>query len=270
LGSIAKRFLNHWRKILRLCAVHYEDVGRLISITGENNESIAFEFTPDQITSENIVLAYGPLFYMDPQTRNQELDRMFAGGFFGNPQEPIAQKQYAKLRGIGGGIEEVYAEMVADQQMAEINNKRLENGDWYEKDQVMISKHPDWMNYQAQLAQWQQANAIFTGTLRELSAGNIPGEQMANTPPPQDPGPEPIPPKIYIMARPYDDHPLHIKTLNKFRKSVKFERLCLENQELRIAADALEASHKSFMAPPMQPVMNQNVGQPGPPVPNMQ
>jgi hypothetical protein len=247
-GGIASGFLNHWRKLLRLCAVHFEDAGRLIRITGENNEAIAFEFTPDQITSEDIVLMYGPLFYLDPQSRNQELDRMFTGGFFGNPQDPIAQKRYAKLRGIGGGLEEVYAEMVADEQMQEIENKRFEAGDYLEKDTVLINQHP----LMQPIHQWQQAKQVHDGAIQALQAGQITPEQMANVPPPPDPGPEPPMPKIYLLARPYDDHIMHLKTLNKFRKSTKFEQMCLKFPDLRIATDFHEQSHKGYLAPPIQ------------------
>ena len=251
-NGIAKGFLNHWRKTLRLCAVHYEDTGRLIRITGENNEAIAETFTPDQIKSEDIVLMYGPLFYMDPQTRNQELDRMYMGGFFGNPQDPIAQKRYSKLRGIGGGLEEVYAELVADEQMQEIENKRFEAGDFYEKDTVLINQHPLMQEWQGLMSQWEQAKMVYDGAVQALRSGQITSEQIQNSSPPQDPGEPPIKPKIYILAREYEDHATHLKTFNRWRKSTKFERMCLDNPELRIATDFHAQSHMGYLTPPIQ------------------
>jgi hypothetical protein len=249
-GGIARGFLDgHWKKELRLCAVHFEDIGRLIRITGENNESIAFTFTPDQITSDNIILEYGPLFYMEPQARMQELDRLFAGGFFGSPQDPVAQKRYARLRGISGGLEEVYAELEADEQMQEIENRKFEAKDWLEKDVVLMEKHP----LMQPILQWRQAKQVYEGAIGAIQTGQVTPEQMKKMPPPPDPGPEPPMPKIYLLARPYEDHATHLKTLNRWRKSTKFEQMCLEDPELRIVTDFHEQSHMSYLTPPAIP-----------------
>jgi hypothetical protein len=255
LGGIAAGFLRHWRKILRLCAVHYEDTGRLVRITGQENEAIAFSFTPDQIKSEDIILGNGNWFFMDPQDRQNELDRLYSMGLMGDPKNPLTQKRYAQLRGIGGGLEDIYADLTADIRMAKAENQLFKQGEILETDPTLINQNPLMKEYQAALLVWQQNKMVREGAIQEALNGNIALEQMAATAPPPDPGPEPEKPKIYRVARPYDDHPLHIQILNQLCKSTWFEKMCQKNPELRIATDFHRQSHVGYMTPqlPLKP-----------------
>jgi hypothetical protein len=263
LGGIAAGFIQRWRKILRICAVHFEDSGRLIRITGEENEAIAFTFTPDQIKSEDIVIANGPWFFMDPMQRQQKVDQLFQMGALGDPQSSMTKKRYLWLQGIGGGLEEVYADATSDIRMAKAENQMFKQGELWEPDQILAEQHPIMQGYQMQLQQWQQAKMVHDGMLQELSNGNIKPEQMAEVPPPPEPGPEPIKPRLYRMARPYDDDDLHIQILNQLRKSSWFEKACLANPELRKSTDFhyqshIEGKQKKLMPQlPQQPPPNQ-------------
>jgi hypothetical protein len=250
LSNLADWYIERCIKKLRLCVTHFEDSGRLIQITGEENESIAFSFTPDQIKSEDIVIANGPWFFMDPMQRTQKADQLYAMGAFGNPQSPQAQKKLMFLQGIGGGLEDVYAEHTADIKMAKAENQMFKSGQLLETDQIVASKHPLMQQYQANLQAWQQAMSIRSGAVQALMTNQVSAENMKLNGPPPDPGPEPVKPTIYRMARDYEDHQLHVEILNQLRKSTRFEKMCLQNPELRVATDFHFESHKSYLIPP--------------------
>ena len=266
LQALANGFRDsHWLKVLRLCAVHFEDEGRLISVTGENNEAIAPKFTPDQIRSENIIIANGPWFFMEPAQREAKLEQLFMSGGMGNPQDPAVRKRFLDMMGMGGGLEELFADYTADVLMAKVENDLFKSGDLLEKDQVLINQHPLMQQYQAQLAMWQQAKTVREGAFQEIQAGSLTPEQMAKIEPPPDPGLPPQPPVIYRMARSYEDHAVHLEILNRFRKTTWYEKACLANPELRKATDFHDQSHKSYMTPPMPPGIPGGINIPAPP-----
>jgi hypothetical protein len=257
LEGIANGYLAGCRKKLRMCAVHFEDTGRLISITGQENEAIAFTFTPDQIKSDNIVLANGPWFFMDPQQRMAKVDQLFAMGALGNPQSPATHKRYLWLQGIGGGLEEVTKTYTDDIRMAKAENQLFKEGKLEETDPTLVNQNPMMQEYQAAFQQWQQSKMVYEGAVQALQTGQITEKQMMNSSPPPDPGPEPVKPKIYRMARPYDDDDIHLEVLDQLRKSTWFEKACQANPELREATDYHDQSHRQNkirkMIPPQLP-----------------
>jgi hypothetical protein len=195
--------------------------------------------------------------------RQQKVDQLFQMGALGDPQSSMTKKRYLWLQGIGGGLEEVYADATSDIRMAKAENQMFKQGELWEPDQILAEQHPIMQGYQMQLQQWQQAKMVHDGMLQELSNGNIKPEQMAEVPPPPEPGPEPIKPILYRMARPYDDDDLHIQILNQLRKSSWFEKACLANPELRKSTDFhyqshIEGKQKKLMPQlPQQPPPNQ-------------
>lgn len=257
LSNLAKGFLNgHWKMTLRLLVVHLESSGRLLQITGEEGEITNLKFTPDQITFENITLATGLSFYLPPEQRAEELDRTWQLGAFGPPQSPSAIKTYMRLRQIGGNLEGTFAELAADEQMAELENMRFQAGDFLEKDQIEREKllngeRPAPSKETAAFLEWQQMSQMYGKAMQQMATGQVtPGMQMAG-PPPLDPGPQPPVPTVYMLARDYEDHDTHIKKHNKLRKNRRFEEACLANPELRKATDFHVKSHTLFMQPPM-------------------
>jgi hypothetical protein len=263
LSSFANTQIGHWRKILRLCAVHYESQGRLIRIVGENNETIAKNFTPDEIKSDDIILATGQSFFMAPEDRLNELDRWFQTEMASSPQNAMAiKKKYYDLRGIGGGLEELYADYTNDVTMAKWENDEFEQGNFYEQDQVMINDClTNSMPFTPELQQWKTAHDAWLGmqnqentALQAMDQGVEPVEKLQGLPPPAEVPPEPQPPPIYRLARSYEDHTIHIDVLNNLRKTHKYEMLCLQNPEYRKALDFHYRSHLSYLNPPA-PVM---------------
>jgi hypothetical protein len=261
---------GHWKLWLQLVAVHFESSGRYLQITGEEGETSNIHFTPDQITSENITLATGQSFFLPPEQRNAELDRLFQMGAFGPPTDPAAIKQYTRLRRIGGGLEGAFADLSADETMAEIENARFESGDYFEKDSVEIEKllemdRPPINNRPLiEYVGWYQAAKTRMKAEGMMATGQITPEMAMTTSPPPVPGPEPEKPDIFILARDYEDHAVHIRIHNKYRKNKKFEEACLKNPELRRATDFHILSHKSFMQPSL-PMLNSSALPTSPP-----
>lgn len=258
LSGLARAWISVWQKRLRLCAVHFEDVGRTIRVIGENNDIVATRFTPDQITSDDIALATGQSFFLPPELRIQELDRAYQSGLMGDPNSTPVKKRYMELRGLGGGTEELYADYTADVTRARYENDLFESGQFYETDPLLIKQSPQMQQYQQAIQGWQQQRQMYDQAVQMVQTGQMPPPQvqpdmngamptdaagsleMAGL---QNPGPPPQEPKVYLLARSYDDDDTHIEILNRFRKTHKFEELCKQNPELRMATDAHYQSH---------------------------
>jgi hypothetical protein len=262
LSSFSHGFINHWKKELRLCAVHYESQGRLIRVTGENNETISETFKPDQIKSEDIILATGQSFLLAPEDRNAELDRAFQMGLMGDVQDQAVKKRYLELRGLGGGLEELYADYTSDVTMAKWENDEFEKGNFKEQDQLMIQDTlfnrlpftPELTKWKEAHDTWQMLTDQYERNLQNINQGIEPIDKLQGNPPPVEPGDEPQPPIIYRLARPYEDHTVHIEILNRLRKTHKYEMLCLQNPEFRKALDFHYQSHLSYIVPPVSTV----------------
>ena len=260
LDSQVNGFINVGKRILHLCAVHYEDDGRSLRIVGKDNENIVFDLTPDRIQSDDVTIAGGNAFYLTPDAKRQEIQSLAEKGLLGDiANDPIAKRKFFDMLELGD-IEELYDSFLKDIDYTRWENKLFRQGMIQETDPSILQEI-EMQNQQAYMA-WQQEAATFEQRQMEWQGadqqfkkayGEYQGikaatrDKQPDIPPemilPQHPGPEPMPPSpepppplpLYRRARDGENHDVSIEEHNSFRKSVEFEKLCAQNPELRRA-----------------------------------
>jgi hypothetical protein len=248
LTNIADGAIARWVRTLQLYSVHLDPkFGRMIQIVGKNKEAVALQFTPDKIRSYNVIVSGGNNFFMTPEERRAELTKNFQAGLLGNPMDPKVKAKYLDMLEYGS-YEEFLEEYTADIDMQKLENRmfagdiqrgimpQLEETDPYILQQIEKEFEEE---YNAWITQGQQ----YEETMAKMAAGQIGPEQIMSTPPPQPPGPEPQL-KMWRRARPYENHDIHIETLNVWRKTKAFEDLCKQFPQIREATDFHQADHE--------------------------
>jgi hypothetical protein len=253
LKNLAGGFTEIGQRILELCAVHFTDKGRLVKITGKDNQPIAFTFTPDQVRCENIVLSNGSAFYMLPEELRREQERLADKGYYGDmAADQVARARFFKQRDLPVP-EGMFDSIVKHQSMQQWENRMFEAGKLEETDPYILSQiEQEMMDYQADMEVWNRMNAEFQMGKSAMEAGEVPPEMQMATPPPTDPGDPPEEPKPWRRARIYDNDDIHLEELNSWRESPTFEQLCAKNPQLREATDYHEQSHLKNKAAKMQ------------------
>jgi hypothetical protein len=269
LKSLAEMYLDLGEFILQMLAVHYPSNGRMIKLTGENEMPINLNFTPDQVRPHNIILQNGDSFYMMPDERRAETERIAGMGLYGDlTKDPIARAKFFKQMRMPdpGGM---FDSIEKDLKMAKMENMMFKNGDLQETDPFIIQQIQQ--EYQAQMQEWAAAKQNFEQSfpmwqqqreefekeaplfmaaqqerqeivgMKMKSKGSaklpgiIQGQPMDPGPPPVDPGPEPPQPPPWRRARFEDNWPVHEEEHLSFMKSWKFDQLCAKNPKLREA-----------------------------------
>jgi hypothetical protein len=274
LQNHAEGFIEVGQRILELCAVHFPSAGRLIKITGKNNESIAFTFTPDQVRSENIILSNGHSFFLMPAEQRAETERLVDKGWYGNMEDPLTQAKIFKQMKLPAP-EGMFDSIMNDYTMAQRENRLFKEGKLEETDPFIIQQiqqeyqtlMEEWTakaeafagleEWQVKAQQYEEEMQIYQAALNEyqtkLQSGKgkvtFPGPPPVNPgPPPEDPGPQPEPPKPWRRARREENGLVHIEEHQSMMKSTEFESLCLEHPELREAMYFHIDSHLQLMA----------------------
>jgi hypothetical protein len=84
LTAIVNLFIAHWQKVLHLAAVHCDGIGEELRFHDPVSGDVVSEvFTPDQIESDDIVIFGGNAFYMTPESKRAEIEKLGSAGLFG-------------------------------------------------------------------------------------------------------------------------------------------------------------------------------------------
>lgn len=274
LTALVSLFIGHWTKEVHLAAVHFDDgLPREIQYDDPlSGEIVNDTFSPDDIKSDDITIYGGNAFYMTPEAKNEELDRLLGLGAFGNiAQDMKARRAYLKQRS-DFLPEDSWNPEHNDIDMAKWENRRFKNGQFTEDREYIIEAVM--AEHQAKLQQWQQAKAVFEKAIQawktakdrfdnlnepymkavyeqeELAKQGLPSEHPGEPPldpgqPPLqlDPGPPPPEPEPWWRAKPYENHAAHREEHAAFRKTVNYEKLCAENPDLDKAMDFHDMDH---------------------------
>lgn len=239
LAALADGFEKHWRKILRLIDVHYQD-GRRIRAVGKDKQANMTTYKRGQIRSENVRVANRAAFFMTPEGRKQEVLQLLKVGAL-DINNPVIKLRLADVLGTGD------SETFFDSYLAAVNlarwenelfkNGKLEETDPYIKQQIM-----------APMVQYEQAMQARQAVIQQA------GPQIANAPEGAEipiPPPEPLPPviKLWRRARITDNHLFHIEEHGSFAQSVEFEYLCQQMPQLREALEFHIGDHRAKLAP---------------------
>jgi hypothetical protein len=254
LHALACFFENIWQLQLRLLSVHLT-AEKKISVLGADNETISAAITPDQLRSDDVVVANRAAFFMTPEARKRQIQEFHMQGFFGNPADPVVQQKVARLLELP--TNEMFAELTKDIDRARRENRALAKGQLNEPNQALVQQMQ--AEYDAALMQYQQQ--VAQGAQIEQA---LPGAPL---PPPPPPPEEPQP---WIQPRPYDNHAIHIQEHESWFKTQEFETLCMQIPMLYQVALWHVEQHKKRMPPmppggpsPMAPPVGGGKGGPG-------
>lgn len=260
LDSQVNGFINIGKRILHLCAVHFEDEGRSLQIVGKDNEGINFEITPDRIQSDDVVIAGGNAFYLTPDAKRQEIQQLAEKGLLGDiVNDPIAKRKFFDMLELGD-IEELYDSYLQDIDFTRWENKLFKKGLVEETDpsiqqeieqleqQMFLAWQQEVATYEQRRMGWQAQNEEFKrayGEYQGIKAAtkdkqiDISPDMILPPHPGQEPmQPSPEPPQPlprFRRARDGENHDVCIEEHNSFRKTVEYEKLCAYMPELRHA-----------------------------------
>jgi hypothetical protein len=288
LTAIVNLFIAHWKKVLQLAAVHFDSTGTSLSYTDPlSNDVISDIFTPDQIQSDDVIIFGGNAFYMTPESKRAEIEKLGSAGFFGDVVgDPIAKQKYLKLLELPF-YDSAFADELTDLNAAKRENRRFgkfmfdDDREWVvgPLKQQYLAASMAWMQakiaFDGQIDQYQKDQASFNelAPLWERAAaehqqllsnsgktGRVPEDP--GPPPtmpvaPMDPGPPPQPPVLIWRALEYEDHNIHVAEHTRWRKTPEYEKLCRQNPELDQAIQFHIQTHNDFINQAMQQAMIQ-------------
>jgi hypothetical protein len=260
LDSQVAGFINIGKRILHLCAVHFEDEGRSLRIVGNDNEGINFDITPDRIQSDDVILAGGNAFYLTPDAKRQEIQSLAEKGLLGDiVNDPIAKRKFFDMLELGD-IEELYDSYLQDIDFTRWENKLFKKGIVQETDpsilqqielqeqQMFLQWQNDVSTFDERFNKWKMDSEEFKRGYGEYQAikattmdkqPDIPPDMILPPHPgsePMQPSPEPPPPlPRWRRARDGENHDICIEEHNSFRKTIEYEKLCAQMPELRQA-----------------------------------
>lgn len=240
LAALADGFEKHWRKILRLIDVHYQD-GRRIRAIGKDKQASMTTYRRGQIKSENVRVANRAAFFLTPEGRKKEVLQLLEIGAL-DINNPVIKLRLADVLGTGDS-ETFFDSYLAAVNLARWENELFKNGTLEETDPYIIQQ------INAPMMQYQQAMQMRNAAIQQVAPQVVNAPEGAEIPPPpQELGPPPVI-LPWRRARSTDNHLFHIEEHGSFAQSVEFEYLCQQNPRLREALEFHIGDHQAKLAP---------------------
>jgi hypothetical protein len=265
LTAIVSLYMAHWKKEIHIGATHFNDEGGPREVRFQDpitDEIINDTFSPEDIKSDDITLFGGNAFYMTPEAKEQQLDKLLEIGAFGDISTNDKMRlAYLKQRGVFVP-ESSYDPNYHDRQMAEWENARFKNGQFEEDRQyivdALIKEFADAeaayeqaaQMYQEDMENWQTMKEEFdamSGPYQlalaeqaEASKKGMPAEHPGQAPidpgmEPEPPGEPPQEPEPWWRARLIENAAAHMDVHIDFMNSPDYYKLCKKYPDLDTA-----------------------------------
>lgn len=245
--ALADAFERHWKKILRLVDVHYQD-GRQVRIIGKNKQALLESYQRGQIKSFNVKVSNRAAFFMTPEGRKAEVLELLKVGAL-DINNPIVKMRLADVIGTGDSAT-FFDSFLAAIEMARWENEQFKNGMLEETDPFTMSQ------LNAPIEQFNRASDLHSNLIQQLAPQVLAAPEGADIPdlPPSPMQPPPV--KTWRRARTTDNHIFHIEEHLSLAQSVEWEKQCQQMPQKREALEFHIGDHRRLAAPSPQASVN--------------